>query len=138
MVGDIRLVTRTRIVCLSMSGLLRMLRPSPSCRFGCLFRGVVSGCLWLLNDRGANIEAGYNSLSNANWNGAGVVEKSGNKIVMVNFNYRVGMWGFLASERVRADGDLNSGLLDQRMLFKWVKEHIASVCIVLLGGVICG
>lgn len=46
---------------------------------------------------------------------------------MVNFNYRVGLWGFLASERVRADGALNAGLLDQRMLLWWVKRHIASV-----------
>ncbi|KAM7222352.1 Alpha/Beta hydrolase fold [Rhypophila decipiens] len=68
---------------------------------------------------------GYNSLSNANWNGEGVVNKSGRKIVFVNFNYRVGMWGFLASERLRRDGDLNAGLLDQRMVLKWVKKHIA-------------
>lgn len=46
---------------------------------------------------------------------------------MVNFNYRVGLWGFLASERVRADGDLNVGLLDQRMLLKWVRTYINEV-----------
>lgn len=46
---------------------------------------------------------------------------------MVNFNYRVGLWGFLASERLRADGDLNVGMLDQRRLLMWVKEHIAKV-----------
>lgn len=46
---------------------------------------------------------------------------------MVNFNYRVGLWGFLASERLRADGDLNIGMLDQRRLLMWVKEHIAQV-----------
>ncbi|KAK1829861.1 lipase 1 [Podospora conica] len=69
---------------------------------------------------------GYVALTNANWNGAEVVEKSGQNVVFVNFNYRVGALGFLASERVREDGDLNVGLLDQRMLLKWVKEHIAS------------
>ncbi|KAK3936069.1 lipase 1 [Diplogelasinospora grovesii] len=68
---------------------------------------------------------GYVSLTNANWNGAEVVEKSGGNTVMVNFNYRVGLWGFLASENIRKDGDLNAGLLDQRMLLKWVKTHIA-------------
>jgi carboxylesterase type B len=71
--------------------------------------------------------AGYVANTNANWNGAHVVEKSGHSIVMVNFNYRVGLWGFLASERVREDGALNAGLLDQRMLLKWVKTHIAAV-----------
>jgi acetylcholinesterase len=72
-----------------------------------------------------DFEAGYVSLTNANWNGAEVVEKSGGNTVMVNFNYRVGLWGFLASENIRKDGDLNAGLLDQRMLLKWVKTHIA-------------
>lgn len=56
-----------------------------------------------------------------------MVEKSKHSIVMVNFNYRVGLWGFLASERVRADGDLNVGLLDQRMLLKWVRTYINEV-----------
>lgn len=38
-----------------------------------------------------------------------MVETSGKNIVFVGFNYRVGLWGFLASERVRKDGDLNVG-----------------------------
>ncbi|KAJ4417773.1 hypothetical protein N0V85_001708 [Neurospora sp. IMI 360204] len=69
---------------------------------------------------------GYNALTNANWNGSEVVEKSGHNIVMLDFNYRVGMWGFLASQRVKDDGDLNVGLLDQRMLLTWVKKHISA------------
>ncbi|KAK4240662.1 Alpha/Beta hydrolase protein [Achaetomium macrosporum] len=68
---------------------------------------------------------GYTANTNANWDGNEVVQRSGHSIVVVNFNYRVGLWGFLASERVRADGALNVGLLDQRMLLKWVKTHIA-------------
>ena len=67
---------------------------------------------------------GYSTLSNANWNGAKVVKESGNSIVMVNFNYRVGVFGFLNSEKVKNDGDLNVGMLDQRAVFKWVKTHI--------------
>ncbi|KAI4601414.1 hypothetical protein KJ359_011543 [Pestalotiopsis sp. 9143b] len=46
-------------------------------------------------------------------------------MVFVNFNYRVGLYGFLAGERVRADGDLNAGLLDQRMMMQWVQDHIS-------------
>ncbi|KAI0450512.1 alpha/beta-hydrolase [Xylaria acuta] len=68
---------------------------------------------------------GYTVNSNANWNGTAVVERSGHRIVLVNFNYRVGLWGFLASGRVRADGDLNVGLLDQRAAMRWVHRHIA-------------
>ncbi|KAF4870681.1 putative secreted lipase [Colletotrichum siamense] len=68
---------------------------------------------------------GYTSNANPNWNGSQVVETSGKNIVFVGFNYRVGLWGFLASERVRKDGDLNVGLLDQRLMMKWVKTHIS-------------
>ncbi|KKY34725.1 putative acetylcholinesterase precursor [Diaporthe ampelina] len=69
---------------------------------------------------------GYVSNSNANWDGDEVVRQSGNKIVFVNFNYRVSMWGFLASSRVQADGSLNAGLLDQRFVMEWVRSNIAS------------
>lgn len=71
---------------------------------------------------------GYRGNYNANYNGSTVVATSGHKIVFVNFNYRVSSWGFLASEKVRADGDLNVGLLDQRLALEWVQEHIHQVC----------
>lgn len=67
---------------------------------------------------------GYADLTNANYNGSTVVEESGHGIVFVNFNYRVGALGFLASEEVRKDGDLNVGLLDQRKALQWVQDHI--------------
>ncbi|KAH0490990.1 hypothetical protein TgHK011_002436 [Trichoderma gracile] len=67
---------------------------------------------------------GYATNSNANYNGTEVVRQSGHGLVFVNFNYRVGALGFLASEHVRKDGHLNAGLLDQRKLLHWVKKHI--------------
>ncbi|PVH83344.1 alpha/beta-hydrolase [Cadophora sp. DSE1049] len=67
---------------------------------------------------------GYRGNYNANYNGSTVVATSGHEIVFVNFNYRVSSWGFLASEKVRTDGDLNVGLLDQRLALEWVQEHI--------------
>lgn len=70
---------------------------------------------------------GYRTNSNANYNGSEVVRQSGQNIVFVNFNYRVGLLGFLASERVREDGDLNVGLLDQRKLLLWVQKYIHHV-----------
>jgi carboxylesterase type B len=73
------------------------------------------------------MHAGYVGLGNANYNGSDLVEHSGNNIVFVNFNYRVGMWGFLASSRIKEDGNLNVGMLDQRRLLFWVQEHIAKV-----------
>ncbi|KAI0895023.1 alpha/beta-hydrolase [Annulohypoxylon nitens] len=70
---------------------------------------------------------GYNTNSNANWNGTYLLEQSNNSIVFVNFNYRVGLWGFLASERLLAPGagDLNVGLRDQIAMLRWVRQHIA-------------
>ena len=47
-------------------------------------------------------------------------------MIVVTFNYRVGLYGFLASEDVRRDGNLNVGLLDQRKAMEWTKNHIAS------------
>lgn len=70
---------------------------------------------------------GYAANSNSNYNGTDVVQQSGNNIILVNFNYRVGALGFLASEKVRADGDLNAGLLDQRKLLQWVQKYISKV-----------
>lgn len=70
---------------------------------------------------------GYISNSNANWDGEEVVKRSNKSIVFVNFNYRVGLFGFLAGEQVKKDGDLNTGLLDQRLLMDWIQKHISKV-----------
>ncbi|KAL2860999.1 putative carboxylesterase [Aspergillus lucknowensis] len=67
---------------------------------------------------------GYATNANANFNGTNVVQRAGYDIVFVNFNYRVGALGFLASEQIRRDGDLNVGLLDQRKALLWVQENI--------------
>lgn len=56
-----------------------------------------------------------------------MVNTSNNGIVFVNFNYRVGAFGFLVSDKVRRNGDLNTGLLDQRSLLHWVQDHIDQV-----------
>ncbi len=63
--------------------------------------------------------------SNANYNGTNVVEKSGGKIILINFDYRVSAYGFLASEKVRSNGNLNAGLLDQRKALEWVQKYIS-------------
>lgn len=71
--------------------------------------------------------AGYSTLASWNWNGTDAVEKSGGKFLFINFNYRVGLFGFLAGGDVEADGNLNVGLLDQRRLLQWVQTHISKV-----------
>ncbi|RDW75849.1 hypothetical protein BP5796_06670 [Coleophoma crateriformis] len=67
---------------------------------------------------------GFNTLAAPTANGTSLVVASNYDIVVVTFNYRVGLWGFLASKEVSDDGDLNVGLLDQRLLLEWVQEHI--------------
>lgn len=75
--------------------------------------------MWLFIQGG-----GYARNTNANYNGSEVVEKSGHDILFVNFNYRVGVLGFLASEEMRENSDLNAGLLDQRKVLTWVQKYI--------------
>ena len=53
-----------------------------------------------------------------------LVNQSNPKIVAVSVTYRLNLLGFLAGEAVRADGDLNAGLLDQRVAIEWVQRHI--------------
>ncbi|RDW79619.1 hypothetical protein BP6252_04257 [Coleophoma cylindrospora] len=67
---------------------------------------------------------GYNTNYDGSYNGTGVVEASENNIVFVSMNYRVSAWGFLASEKVREDGALNAGLLDQRLAMEWAQKYI--------------
>ncbi|KAJ6503899.1 Alpha/Beta hydrolase protein [Mycena sanguinolenta] len=47
-------------------------------------------------------------------------------IIGVSITYRLNMLGFLASPVVAADGDLNTGLLDQRVGLEWVQRHISA------------
>ncbi|KAH7115407.1 Alpha/Beta hydrolase protein [Dactylonectria estremocensis] len=68
---------------------------------------------------------GYNQNWSPNYNGSEVVETSGHSIVQVNFNYRVGVYGFFAGKAVEEHGDLNNGLRDQIALLQWVQENIS-------------
>lgn len=70
---------------------------------------------------------GFNIDSNANYNGDGLIMAAGMNIVVVNFNYRVGLYGFLASEEVAAGGAINAGLLDQRKALQWAQQYISLV-----------
>ncbi|GJJ07647.1 hypothetical protein Clacol_001851 [Clathrus columnatus] len=67
---------------------------------------------------------GYIRKANTNYNGTGLVGWTGNNMLFVSINYRVGPFGFLASQKVRANGNLNAGLYDQRAALEWVQDHI--------------
>lgn len=55
------------------------------------------------------------------------MEASGNNIIVVTFNYRVGPWGFLAASST-AEGKpvANNGLRDQRKVFEWIQKYISA------------
>jgi hypothetical protein len=67
---------------------------------------------------------GYAGNTDQNFNGTEVIVKSNYSMVFVQINYRVGAFGFLASEKIRQNGDLNVGLLDQRKALEWAQQYI--------------
>ncbi len=74
---------------------------------------------------------GFNVNHGANFDASGLVVASGLNIVVVNLNYRVGPYGFLASKEIRESSaaSLNNGLKDQRKALQWVQRHIEEVCL---------
>ncbi len=48
-----------------------------------------------------------------------------NGFIVVEMQYRLGAFGFLASPDVQKSGRLNTGLLDQRFAIEWARQHIA-------------
>jgi carboxylesterase type B len=67
---------------------------------------------------------GYAANSDQNFNASEVIVKSNHSMVFVQINYRVGAFGFLASEEIRKDGNLNVGLLDQQKALLWVQKYV--------------
>ncbi|KAF2497581.1 triacylglycerol lipase-like protein [Lophium mytilinum] len=70
---------------------------------------------------------GFNANANSNYNGSELIRAADMGMVFVNFNYRVGPYGFLASQKIAGNKSLslNNGLKDQRQLLKWVQDHIS-------------
>lgn len=69
------------------------------------------------------------SSADPQYNLSGIVKTSqeiDRPIVAVSLNYRLGMWGFLQTPQILAEGSSNAGLLDQRMALRWLQENIAA------------
>lgn len=69
------------------------------------------------------------STADPQYNISGIVQAgsaSNQPFIGVSINYRLGVWGFLSSPVVSAEGNLNAGLLDQRLAIRWVNENIAA------------
>ena len=50
---------------------------------------------------------------------------NGNGFISVIIQYRLGAFGFLSSEDIKKNGQLNAGLLDQNFALQWVQKNIA-------------
>ena len=58
------------------------------------------------------------------YNGGNIVDAF-EDVIVVTFNYRLGVFGFLASAELANEKSLNLGLRDQIAAFEWLKEHIS-------------
>ena len=52
--------------------------------------------------------------------------RANGSFVWVSIQYRLGLFGFLAGRDIYDNGDLNTGLLDQRAALEWVQRHISA------------
>jgi carboxylesterase type B len=63
------------------------------------------------------------------YDGSGLINESGNNVIFVTMNYRVGALGSLEGTSMEEGGLPNAGLWNQRAVFQWVQDYIS-----LLGG----
>ncbi|KAI9457054.1 Alpha/Beta hydrolase protein [Boletus coccyginus] len=68
---------------------------------------------------------GYGLGYAAQYNGVDLVADSLNTVVVVVvIQYRLGAFGFLSGNEIKAQGALNAGLLDQAFALQWVQDYI--------------
>ncbi|TFL07455.1 Alpha/Beta hydrolase protein [Pterulicium gracile] len=67
---------------------------------------------------------GYIAGQGKTFDGGDLVKASGDGVIAVVIQYRLGVFGFLGGRDVKANGDLNAGLLDQHFALEWVQQHI--------------
>ncbi len=75
-------------------------------------------------DVGTTDGGGY-SVFSADYDPGVWLNTNNNGFIVVEAQYRLGAFGYLASADVRRHGQLNAGLLDQRFALEWTQEHIA-------------
>ncbi|TVY19975.1 Lipase 4 [Lachnellula arida] len=76
---------------------------------------------------GGGLYAGSSADPQYNVSGiAHVGQEIGKPVIVVSINYRLGVWGFLQTPQILAEGSSNAGLLDQRLALRWIKENIAA------------
>jgi carboxylesterase type B len=68
---------------------------------------------------------GYVAGSATGADGNDLIRLSGEGVVVVIIQYRLGVFGFLPGQKVKDGGALNAGLLDQDFALRWVQQHIS-------------
>ncbi|KAI2471263.1 putative carboxylesterase [Annulohypoxylon bovei var. microspora] len=71
------------------------------------------------------IHGGGYSVFGATYDPSVWMNTNNNGFIAIEIQYRLGAFGYLSSTDVKANGQLNSGLLDQRFALEWVQEHIS-------------
>ncbi|KAI1260365.1 alpha/beta-hydrolase [Xylariaceae sp. FL1019] len=67
---------------------------------------------------------GGHSVFGASYDPSAWMNTNYNGFIVVEVQYRLGAFGFLASPEVKKQGRLNAGLLDQRYSIEWTRQHI--------------
>ncbi|KAJ7093722.1 Alpha/Beta hydrolase protein [Mycena epipterygia] len=68
---------------------------------------------------------GYLGGSASMYRGTDILQQSDRGVVVVTIQYRLGVFGFLPGSKVKKNGTLNAGLLDQEFALRWVNQHIS-------------
>ncbi|KAI8943494.1 hypothetical protein NX059_001496 [Plenodomus lindquistii] len=68
---------------------------------------------------------GYGLFSASGLDPTEFLTTNNNSFISVIIQYRLGAFGFLAGDDVKAGGTLNAGLLDMNFALKWVQSHIS-------------
>lgn len=67
----------------------------------------------------SNIRGGYIAGSASSFDGNDLIRESGEGVVVVIIQYRLGVFGFLPGQKVKDGGALNAGLRTSQFLFNY-------------------
>jgi carboxylesterase type B len=70
------------------------------------------------------VHGGGYGLGNGQTDPGPLISVNGNRFVAVTIQYRLGAFGFLASDELHRRGVVNAGLLDQEAALRWVQKYI--------------
>ncbi|KAL1738845.1 Alpha/Beta hydrolase protein, partial [Schizophyllum fasciatum] len=68
---------------------------------------------------------GYMRGDVSSYDGTDLLRQAEGGLIVVEIQYRLGVFGFLAGSELQADGSANAGLRDQDYALKWMRDHIA-------------